>query len=85
MALLLRFRRDYFAALVVSARGANPVRQDRLAALAAVLDLDRLDVEVAPPFSLTGVGGASLRDCHVFCLTTIDAFGAKARYRRVIV
>ena len=53
--LLLLFRRHDFAALVVAAVGADAVRQHRLVALAAVLDLDRLDVVMAAPFALAGV------------------------------
>jgi hypothetical protein len=65
MALLLRFRRDHLATLIIAARRADAVRQDRLAALVTVLDLHGLDAQVAAAFALPGVGGAALRDCHV--------------------
>jgi hypothetical protein len=40
------------------------MRQHGLIAAATVLDLERFDVVVAPPFPLTGMGGSSLWDCH---------------------
>jgi hypothetical protein len=62
--LLLLFRRYHFAALIIAAVGTDPVRQHRLVALAAVLNLNRFEVEVAPPFALPGVRDASLRNSH---------------------
>ena len=40
------------------------MRQHGLIAAAAVLDLERFDVVMAPPFALSGMGGPSLWDCH---------------------
>jgi hypothetical protein len=50
----------------VAAIGADTVRQHRLIAVAAILDLERFDVMVAPPFALPGVRSASLWNCHEF-------------------
>ena len=58
--LLLLFRRHDFATLVIAAVGADTVRQHRLIALRAVLDLHRLNVLMAPPIALAGVRGPSL-------------------------
>jgi len=64
MALLLLFRSDHFAALVVAAVGADAVRQDRLVAVGAVLDLQGFDVLMAPPFAVAGVRSPSLGNSH---------------------
>jgi hypothetical protein len=42
--------------------------QNRIVAAIAIRVLAGLYVMVAAPLSLAGVGGASLRDCHGFCL-----------------
>jgi hypothetical protein len=53
--------------------------QDRVAAMIAVRILLGLDVHVAAPFPLAGVGGASLWDCHVFLPLvsegTVESYG----------
>jgi hypothetical protein len=41
------------------------MRQDRFVALRAILNLDRLNVLMTPPFALPGMGRASLWDSHV--------------------
>src|SRR5262249_47863702 len=66
--LLFLFLRHHLAVLVETAVGANPVRQHRLLAARTILDLDWLDVLMAPAFALTGMGDSSLRDCHDSCL-----------------
>ena len=55
---------DDDAALEEPAVRADPVRQDRLVALLAILDLDGLDGVVAPPMALLGVGRSSLGNGH---------------------
>jgi len=62
--LLLLLRTDYFPALVVTAVRADAVRQDGLFTVGAILDLHRLQVQVAAPLALAGVGGPSLGNCH---------------------
>jgi hypothetical protein len=62
--LLLLFGLHDFAALIVSAIGADVMRQHRLLAAAAVLDLHRFDVQVTAAFALAGVRGSSLRNSH---------------------
>jgi hypothetical protein len=64
MGSFLLFHLHYFAALVVAAIRTDAMRQHRLVATAAVLNLQRLDVQVAPPFALPGVRCSSLWDCH---------------------
>jgi hypothetical protein len=50
----------------MAAVGANAVGKYRLVAAAAILDLQRLQVLMTPPFTLAGVGGSSLGNCHRF-------------------
>src|SRR5579884_2639465 len=76
-ALLLFFHGYDFAALVIAAVGADVVRQHRLLAARAVLDLDRLEVLVAAPLALAGVGGTSLGDCHVCSPSVRGSSGVK--------
>ena len=64
MLLFLGFHRHNFTLLVEPAIGADPVRQNRLIALAAVLNLDRLEVEVATPLALSGVRRPPLGNSH---------------------
>jgi hypothetical protein len=80
MLLLLLFRRYDFPALVVAAVGTDAVRQHGFVALAAILDGERLDVLMTPPFALAGVRGPSLGDCH-----DDSAFSALAEWKRVIL
>jgi hypothetical protein len=62
--LFLVFEGDDFTALVVAAGGADAVRQARLLATRAILNLHRIEVVVTPAFALTGPGGPSLGDSH---------------------
>jgi hypothetical protein len=62
--LLLLFHVHDFPALVEAAVRADAMRQDRFVTVWAVLNLNRFDMEVAPPFALSGMGCSSLRDCH---------------------
>src|SRR5262249_27508963 len=62
--LLLLFHRHLLAALVEAAVGADAVRQLRLVALRAVLDLQRLEVLVAAALPLSRVRRSSLRNGH---------------------
>src|SRR5205823_4167450 len=75
--LLGRFHVDHFAALVRPAVGAHPVRQDRLVALRAVLDLHRRHVVVTPAGALLRLGGASLGYGHV-CRSRLNRARGKA-------
>ena len=63
---LLLLHVDDLAVLVVAAGGADAVRQDGLLAARAILDLNGLEVLVAAPLALPGVGGSSLRNGHDF-------------------
>jgi hypothetical protein len=65
--LLLFFSLGYhFAALsiVPTAVPANHVGQNRVAAAVAVGILTRLEMQMAPPRALAGMGGSSLRYGH---------------------
>jgi hypothetical protein len=64
----LLFHLHHFAALIVAAIRTDAMRQHRLVATAAVLNLKGLHVQVAPPFALPGVRGSSLGDCHEISL-----------------
>src|SRR5438067_12020681 len=77
----LLFHRYDFSVLIVAAVRTDPMRQHRLIASAAVLNLERFNVVVAPPFALAGVGGPSLWDCHGVwsCLSQVRG---KVRYPR---
>ena len=57
-------RLDHRAILIVAAVGADAMRQHGLFAVGAVLDLHRLDVQVAAPLTLPCVGRSSLRNRH---------------------
>src|SRR6185437_6740071 len=77
--LLLLFGRHDLSALIITAVGANVVRQYRLLAACAILNLHRLEVQVTTSFALTGVRGSSLRNSHDFRLPQ------DTRVKRVIV
>ena len=62
--LLLGFQGHDFTALIEAAVRADAVRQDRLVALRAILNLDRFLVMVAPPRPLFGVRRAALGNSH---------------------
>jgi hypothetical protein len=52
------------ATLVMPAVGAYPVRKHRFIAPAAVLNLNWLQMQMAPPLALTGVRRAPLGNSH---------------------
>ena len=79
--LLLLFRLHRFAALVVAAVGTDAVRQHRLVALGAILDLQRFDVQMASPLALPGVRSSSLGNSHD-SLAFAGSFRSKACYGR---
>jgi len=62
--LLLLLHLHHCPALVKSAVRTNLVRQYRLTASAAILDLDRLYVQMTAPLALPGVGRSSLGYSH---------------------
>src|ERR1051326_4652300 len=63
--LLLLFFGSYDdAALVLTAIGADVMRQDRLLAVRAILHLQRFDMLMTSPHSLPRMRSPSLRDCH---------------------
>jgi hypothetical protein len=64
--LLLLFQHHHLTALVVAAIRAHAVRQHRLFASGAILNLNRLEVLMAPPLPLPGMRRAPLRNGHVF-------------------
>ena len=86
----LLFGRHDLTALVIAAIGTDAVRQHRLFAAAAILNLHRLEVLVAAPLALAGVGGSSLRNGHDVRLrfanparpAPADRLRGKERYRR---
>jgi hypothetical protein len=68
--LLLLFHDHHLTALVMAAVRANAVGQHRLFASRAVLNLNRLEVQVAPPLALPGMRCAPLWNGHVFSLSS---------------
>jgi hypothetical protein len=58
------FLSDHDATLKKTAIRANPMRQDRLVALLAVLNLNRANGVVRPPMALLGTGRTSLGNSH---------------------
>jgi hypothetical protein len=76
--LLLFLDRDDFSALVVAAIRADAVRQSRLIALRAILDLRRLGMMVAAPVALPGTRRTPLRYGHDLPILTCEN-GSKSR------
>jgi hypothetical protein len=64
--LLLLFHHHDLTALVVAAVRADAVRKHRLFASGAILNLDRIEVLMAPPLPLPGMRRTPLRNGHVF-------------------
>jgi hypothetical protein len=64
MKLFFLLHLHHFAVLVVAAVGADAVWQDRLLAARAILNLNRLQVVMAPPVALPGTRRAPLGDGH---------------------
>src|SRR5262245_49261886 len=62
--LLLGFQSHDFTALIEATVRANAMRQDRLVALRAILNLDGFLVVVAPSAPLPGMRRAALRNSH---------------------
>jgi hypothetical protein len=72
----LLFHGHGLAPLVVAAVGTEAVRQHRLFAIGAVLDLDWFEVQVTASLALPGVGGSSLRYSHDW-VALLETFGVK--------
>jgi hypothetical protein len=64
--LLLLFQSHDLAPLVVTAIGANLMRQHGLLTIAAILNLNGLYVQMTPPLPLPGMRRPSLRNRHDF-------------------